>query len=110
MHAHGAVASHELGRETVDAVNADVETAPIREQLRAGLRFLKIVTLGTPTAEDVRAAYAAGVSSIQLQEALDIAFCFNVITRLADTFEFHVGSAASFASSAKMLLKRGYKL
>ena len=110
MRAHGAVASHELGRETVDAVNADVETAPIREQLRAALRFLKIVTLGTPTAEDVRAAYAGGVSRVQLQEALDVAFCFNVIARLADTFEFNVGSAASFASSAKMLLKRGYKL
>jgi len=33
-----------------------------------------------------------------------------VITRLADTFEFHVGSTASFDSSAKMLLKRGYKM
>jgi hypothetical protein len=78
--------------------------------LRAALRFLKIVTLGTPTADDVRAAYGAGVSKIQLKEALDVAFCFNVIDRLADTFEFHVGSPASFASSATMLLKRGYKL
>jgi hypothetical protein len=110
MHAHGAVASHELGRETVDAVNADLETAPIREPLRAVLRFLKLVTLGTPTAGDVRAAYASGVSRVQLEEALEVAFCFNVIDRLADTFEFHVGSPASFASAAKMLLERGYKM
>jgi len=78
--------------------------------LRAALRFLKITSLGTPTVADVRAAYAAGVTKVQLKEALDVAFCFNVIDRLADTFEFHVGSPASFASSAKMLLKRGYKM
>jgi hypothetical protein len=94
----------------VKAVLADLETAPIGEPLRATLRFLRIATRGTPTADDVRAAYAAGVTKVQLKEALNVAFCFNVITRLADTFEFFVGSPASFDASAKMLLKRGYKL
>lgn len=57
----------------------------------------------------MRAARAAGVTKVQLREAAAVAFCFNVIDRLADTFEFHVPSAASFEASAKMLLKRGYK-
>ena len=94
----------------MQAVLADVDSAPIREPLRAALRFLKIAARGTPTADDVRTVYAAGVSKVQLQEALNVLFCFSVITRLADTFEFHVGSTASFDSSAKMLLKRGYKM
>jgi len=93
----------------VQAVLANVDTAPIPEPLRATLRFLRIVTRGTPTADDVRAAYAAGVTKVQLKEALAVAFCFNVITRLADTFEFFVGDASFFAAGAKMLLKRGYK-
>jgi hypothetical protein len=50
------------------------------------------------------------VTKIQLKEALAVAWCFNVITRLADTFEFFVGSAASFDAGAKMLLKRGYRM
>ena len=37
-----------------------------------------------------------------------VAFAFNVIDRLADTFEFAVPK--SFAFSAKMLLSRGYKM
>jgi hypothetical protein len=94
----------------VQAVLADVDSAPIREPLRAALRFLKIAARGTPTADDVRTAYAAGISKVQLQEALNVLYCFSVITRLADTFEFHVGSTESFDSSAKMLLKRGYKM
>ena len=91
------------------AVLADLETAPIAEPLKATLRFLRTVTRGTPTADDVRAVYAAGVTKVQVEEALAVAFCFNVITRLADTFEFHVGDAAFFDAGAKMLLTRGYK-
>ncbi len=91
------------------AVLADVDTAAIAEPLRATLRFLRIATRGAPAADDVRAAYAAGVTKVQLKDALAVAFCFNVITRLADTFEFFVGDAASFEAGAKMLLARGYK-
>jgi hypothetical protein len=88
----------------------NLETAPIPEPLRACLGFLRAVTKGTVTADDVRAAYAAGVTKVQLDEALMVAFAFNTIDRLADTFEFHVPEAASFEASAKMLLKRGYKM
>ena len=94
----------------MNAVLADLETAPIADPLKATLRFLRIVTRGTPTADDVRAVYAAGVTKVQVREALAVAFCFNVITRLADTFKFEIPPAASFAASANMLLSRGYRM
>ena len=91
---------------------ADVETAPIAEPLRATLRFLRKVTREHErvTAADVRALRAAGLTRAQIEDALHVSWAFNVITRLADTFEFHIGSQADFEMSAKMLLTRGYKL
>ena len=56
----------------------------------------------------MRALAALGVTKSQVEDALDVCFAFNVITRLADTFEFEVGSPASFEVGAKHLLTRGY--
>ncbi|MGE5183739.1 MAG: hypothetical protein ACM31C_16820 [Acidobacteriota bacterium] len=90
---------------------ADVETAPIGEPLRATLRLLRTLTREhAVTPEDITTAIAAGVTREQLKDALAVAFCFNVIDRLADTFEFHVPDAAAFAAGARMLLRRGYEM
>jgi hypothetical protein len=62
------------------------------------------------TADDMRAVLAAGATKQQIEDALAVCFCFNVIDRCADTFEFYVPDPAGFAFSAKMLLSRGYKL
>ena len=94
------------------AVLEDLDTAPIEESLRVTLRFLDLVTR-TPeavSADDVRGVFAAGVTRSQLDDALAVCWCFNVIDRLADTFEFHVPEASAFEASAKMLLTRGYKM
>ncbi len=101
-----------MGDRTVQAVLADLATAPIREPLRATLGLLRKVTKdhGAVAAEDLRAVLALGVTRAQIEDALDVCFAFNVITRLADTFDFFVGPQAAFDSSAKMLLTRGYKL
>jgi hypothetical protein len=93
----------------VRAVLDDVDTAPIEEPLRATLRFLFKVTRSTVTAADARAVLAAGVTRSQLDDALAVCWAFNVIDRLADTFEFHVPDAPAFEASAKVLLTRGYK-
>ena len=61
------------------------------------------------TEDDVRALLALGVTRAQVEDALDVGFAFNVITRLADTFEFEVGPRAAFEAGAKSLLSRGYK-
>lgn len=62
------------------------------------------------TADDMRAVLATGVSRAQIEDALAVAFAFNVIDRLADTFEFHVPGPAAFAASARRLLGRGYRV
>ncbi|HVK83570.1 MAG TPA: hypothetical protein VM513_05650 [Kofleriaceae bacterium] len=96
----------------MDAVVADLATAPIREPLRATLAFLANVTRdhASVTPEDVRPMIAAGVTRAQIDDALLVGWAFNVITRLADTFEFHVGPRSAFDASAKFLLGRGYRL
>jgi alkylhydroperoxidase family enzyme len=101
-----------MGSATVDAAIADVATAPISEKLRATLGFLGKVTREPDkvTPDDTAALLALGVTRQQVEDALNVAFAFNVITRLADTFEFHVGPKSAFDTSAKMLLTRGYKL
>lgn len=100
-----------LGTELVDAVLADLDTAPISEPLRATLRFLRKVTREHEalSAADVRALLSLGVTRAQVEDALGVCFAFNVITRLADTFEFEVGSPASFDAGARHLLTRGYR-
>jgi alkylhydroperoxidase family enzyme len=100
-----------LGEQTVDAVLRDVGSAPIAEPLRATLAFLGKVTRhhDTVVPDDVRRLLALGVTRSQIEDALHVCFAFNVITRLADTFEFEVGSKESFASGASHLLSRGYK-
>lgn len=88
---------------------ADVDAAPIGEPLRATLKFLRKVTRSEVTADDARALLAAGVSRAKIDDALAVCWAFNVINRLAETFAFEVPGPAAFASSAKMLLSRGYK-
>ena len=99
------------GDGPVEAVLTDLATAPIPEPLKKTLAFLKKVTLehAQVTAADVKILLDAGVSRQQVKDALNVAWCFNVITRLADTFQFAVGPRAAFDVGAKMLLTRGYR-
>lgn len=100
-----------LGEETVQAVLADVDRAPIGEPLRATLKFLRRMTREHEalTAADVRPLLALGVTPAQVEDAVNVAFAFNVITRLADTFCFEVGPRAAFDAGADRLLGRGYQ-
>ncbi len=95
----------------VEAVLADIDKAPISDKLKATLRLIgKVTKEHSVTVDDMKAVLAAGVSKQQIEDALAVSFAFNVITRLADAFEFHVGPRAAFDGGAKHLLKRGYKL
>lgn len=101
-----------MGNDKVDAAMANLDTAPIDDKLRATLAFLKKVTQQHEqvTPADVAALLAKGITRTQIEDALMVGWCFNVITRLADTFKFEVGSQESFDASAKSLLSRGYML
>ena len=79
--------------------------------MKATLALLRKVTREHDRvgADDVRRVMAVGVTRAQLRDALNVAFAFNVITRLADTFDFEVGPRAAFEAGARHLLSRGYK-
>lgn len=100
-----------MGDDKVKAVLADLASAPIAEPLRATLAFLRKVTRehAKVTPDDVAALYKLGVTRAQVEDALNVAYAFNVITRLADTFQFEVGPDSAFDAGAKHLLKRGYR-
>ena len=92
------------------AVLEDVDKASIEEPLRATLRLLrKLTKQHAVSVEDMKAVLAAGVSKQQIEDALAVCFAFNVIDRLADTFEFFIPGPKSFEASAKFLLTRGYR-
>jgi len=94
----------------VQAVLADLESAPVEEPLRATLRMLgKLTAEGQLSAADMRGVLAAGVTRQQVQDALAVCAAFNITDRLADAFGFEVLSAEGFDAGAKYLLKRGYQ-
>jgi alkylhydroperoxidase family enzyme len=95
----------------IQAVLENLEKAPIGEDLRAVLAFLRKLTREPATVgpDDINVLFERGVSRVQIEEALAVCFSFNVIDRLADAFEFHVGDQKSFDVAAKYLLKNGYK-
>ena len=94
----------------VQAVLADLDSAPIEEGLRATLRMLGTLTReGKVGAGNVRQVLSAGVSREQVEDALAVCAAFNTTDRLADAFGFEVLSPAGFEAGAKYLLKRGYR-
>ena len=99
-----------LGHDTVAAVLDNLDTAPVGEPLRATLRLLRKVTLDHASVSpgDMRHLLDLGVTREQIEDALGVCFAFNVITRLADTFEFDIPPQSGFDVSAKRLLSRGY--
>lgn len=99
-----------LDPELVEQVLADYRKAPIAEPLRTTLAFLEKLTL-TPDelgADDVESMRAAGVSDKAIEEAIYVAFLFNVMDRLADAFDFEIQSDEVTRNVAKVLQKRGY--
>jgi len=61
--------------------------------------------------EDVRAVMHAGVSKQAIQDALEVAFLFNIYDRLADAMGWDVPAASGgyYAVAARRLLKSGYE-
>jgi alkylhydroperoxidase family enzyme len=110
MRAHKAVSVSAYHDEAkVSATLSNLETAPIEEPLRATLRMLdKLTREHALEPNDMHAVLAAGVSRAQIEDALAVCFAFNVVNRLADTFEFVVPEAKAFEAGAKFLLARGY--
>lgn len=114
--AHGAVAQRAYGEaKNVSTMLSDLETTAldnpaVGEPLRATLLMLRKLTREhTLNSDDMRAVLAAGASRQQIEDALAVCFSFNVISRLADAFEFSVPGPEAFEAGAKYLLARGYR-
>lgn len=108
--AHSAIAVRGMDRAVTDAVLEDYRSAPISARLRAALMFIEKMTL-TPnnlTADDARAAFAAGLSVEELDDAAAVAAVFNIITRYANALDFEIPTDEEFDKAAGMLLRRGY--
>jgi alkylhydroperoxidase family enzyme len=97
----------------VQQILDDYTTAPIDEKLRATLGLLRKMTLdhGAIVADDVRAVMKTGLSKEAIEEALEVAFLFNIYDRLADTMGWHVPERhlGYYQVAAKRLLTQGYK-
>ena len=109
--AHTATAGQAYqDRAKVQAVLADLDSAPIEDGLRATLRMLgKLTREGKADAGDMREVLSAGVSRQQVEDALAVCAAFNTTDRLADAFGFELLSPEGFEAGAKYLLKRGYR-
>lgn len=81
--------------------------------MRATLGLLKKMTLEPENLgpDDVRRVLALGVSRRAIEDAMHVAFLFNVYDRLADAMSWDVPAEGSgfWQTSAKRLLSRGYK-
>lgn len=97
--------------EDAKAALEDWRTAPISERVRATLGFLRKMTLEPEQLEagDVEALRELGISDAAIEEAIEVAFLFNIIDRLADAFNFHLPTEANLVWSVRILLKVGYK-
>lgn len=111
IRAHSAVAQRAYGdAKAVTALLSDLEQAQIEEPLRATLLMLgKLTRTHAADADDMQAVLAAGASRQQIEDALEVCFCFNVMGRLADAFGFSVPGPDAFDAGAKYLLARGYR-
>jgi alkylhydroperoxidase family enzyme len=89
------------------------KTAPISEKVRATLGLLEKMTLdhGRLGPADVRDVLRTGVSKQAVEDALEVAFLFNIYDRLADAMGWDVPPPASgyYAVAARRLLKSGYE-
>jgi len=94
----------------VEAVFADVMTAPVSERLRAALCLVQALTLRPDevTAADIDMCRAAGLGDDEIRDAAVVCSMFSIITRLADSLEFDV--PPSFAGADSPLVKRGYAM
>lgn len=109
--AHSAVAdlAYGRGKKASDAL-CDLDTNQIGQPLRATLLLLgKLTREHVVDAEDISVVLALGASPQQIEDALAVCFCFNIIGRLADSFNFSVPSDEAFGAGAKYLLVRGYR-
>jgi uncharacterized peroxidase-related enzyme len=109
---HTAIYTLALGEAANLIKLDDWRNAPVDAKVKAALGLIEKMSRGPRQigAADVDAVRAAGVSDTAIEDVIHIAFCFHIINRLANAFDFHVASPETFRKVGKSLLKRGYRL
>lgn len=99
-----------LGKELVEAVYTDWQTAPVRTEVRAALglieRLVKHPNQFGPA--DIAPLHSAGVPDADIENAIAVCSLFSMIVRVADALGFEVPSEQAFEQTAQRLLKHGY--
>jgi uncharacterized peroxidase-related enzyme len=110
---HGAYAARQLdgGHAVVDAVRADLATAPVSDKMRALLRIAaKVQESGQcVTEDDVAAARAEGATDVELHDTVLIAAAFCMYNRYVDGLAtWAPDDEESYERRADMIVEHGY--
>jgi len=110
---HGAYAARQLdgGYTVVDAVRADLATAPVSDKLRALLRIAAKVQEGgrCVTDDDVAAARAEGATDLEIHDTVLIAAVFCMCNRYVDGLATWAPTdQESYERRADMIVEHGY--
>jgi uncharacterized peroxidase-related enzyme len=112
MDSHAAAARHLLGDEhaTVDAVLADVDTAPVSAKMKALLAIAAKVQRGgrIVTDYDVAAARAVGATDRDIHDTVLIAAAFSMYNRYVDGLATLRADPAAYVEMGKRLAEFGY--
>lgn len=78
--------------------------------MRTTLGLLEKLTLapGNVEQDDIASMRVAGVSDQAIEDAIYVCAYFNIIDRIADSLDFEVLSAETFAQRAGNFLRDGY--
>jgi uncharacterized peroxidase-related enzyme len=105
---HGEIAAGDLGPDAL----ARLDAGAFGDGLAATAAFVEELTRdpGAVSAAAVERARAAGVSDAALEEAVQIAFVFGLINRVADALAFEHPSEDARRRGARVLRRLGYRL
>jgi uncharacterized peroxidase-related enzyme len=112
---HSATAAAQLagGRDLVERVRADPDTAPVPARLRALLRVAEAVRVSghEVTAELVQAARAEGATDAEIHDTVLIAAAFCMYNRYVDGLgAFAPTDPAIYEAGARRLIEQGYEM
>jgi alkylhydroperoxidase family enzyme len=98
------------GSDTLDDRLTTLDDADISPGARAVLPLLEKLTHqhDNLSAADFVQVREQGVSDEAINDALYVAYLFNIINRMADALRFEIGTQGDFDKSTKSILTRGY--
>ncbi|MEM9411231.1 MAG: hypothetical protein AAGA30_08965 [Planctomycetota bacterium] len=100
-----------MGEELVASVLNDWRSANLKPELGAALEFLEVYANSNRTieSEQVDKLLDTGMSKDQIVEVINVAWCFTILSKWADSLDFPVTPNDVFKPIGKMMYRFGYK-